>query len=158
MPSVLFFFLNVSALSCHYIKALYHKVQYYVISTYEFRVNVGNSHMFRRYRKANPPFMTNDTSVSWAANWSGGLWLRFMPAIPLPFEGGGVRNWQSYVQVLSMIGDPKVGSFPTLQFLPLQKPTQDEVGFDVKWWREGYSELICIAKKPGMYIITLNSD
>lgn len=82
--------------------------------------------------------MTNGTSVSWAAYWLGGLWLRFMPDIPLPFEGGGVRKWQSYVQVLHMIGDPEVGSLPTLLSVLLQNATQEEVVFDVKWWRGIY--------------------
>lgn len=59
--------------------------------------NVGNGHIFSRYRKASGSVMTNGTSVSRAAYWLGVLWLRFMPAIPLPFEGGGVRKWQSYV-------------------------------------------------------------
>lgn len=114
--------------------------------------NAGNSHVFSRYRKASRPLMTNGTSVSWAAYWLGSLWLRFMPAIPLPFEGGGVRKWQSYVQVLHMIGDPKVGSLPTLQSVLLQKATQEEVIFD----GEGYTALNCRAKNS-MNIITLST-
>lgn len=65
--------------------------------------------------------MTNVMSVSWAAYWLGSLWLRFMPTIPLPFEGGRVRKWQSYVQVLHMIGNPKVGFLPTFHYVLLQK-------------------------------------
>lgn len=61
-----------------------------------------------------------------------------MPAIPLPFEGGGVRQWQSYVQVLHMIGDPKVGSLPILQSVLLQKATEEEAAFDVEWLRGIY--------------------
>lgn len=79
-----------------------------------------------------------------------------MPAIPLLFEGGGVRKWQSYVQVLHMISDPKVGSLPTLQYALLQKATQEEV-FDVKWWRGIYcAELL--DKKQHEYNNPLSSD
>lgn len=75
--------------------------------------------------------MTNAMSVSWATYWLGGVWLRFMPAIPLPFEGGGVMEWQSYVQVLQMIGDPMVGSLAT--FHPLLSQKLHRKRWDLMW-------------------------
>lgn len=118
--------------------------------------NAGHSLFFSRYRTASWHVMTNSPSVSWAAYWLGVLWLRFMPAIPLPFRGGGVRKWQSYIQVLHMIGGPMLGPLPTLQSVPLRKATQGEAIFDVKWLKWIY----CVelwSKKPSMTTITLST-
>lgn len=63
-----------------------------------------------------------------------------MPAIPLPFEGGGVRKWQSYVQVLHMIGDPpRWALYQPSSLSSSEKATQEEAAFDVKWLRGVYS-------------------
>lgn len=125
-----------------------YKVQYYVISTYEFRVNVGNSHMFRRYRKANPPFMTNDTSVSWAANWSGGLWLRFMPAIPLPFEGGRCQELTELCTSPQHDWWPQGGLFPNPPVSPLAKTYTGRGGLWCEMMERRIQRVDLYSKKP----------
>lgn len=99
--------------------------------------------------------MTNSTSVSFGGcYWLGVFWLQFMPAIPLPFEGRGVRKWQSYVQVLHMIGDQR--GITNLPVCPLAKIC---TGRGNIWCEMNERDFLCwtVEQQASMNVIALST-